>query len=118
MLDIDWFGDGARLASLLALFSFDPDAFELQLSIRLKPMDQIAGLEANGWDVRQESDDEVVAVKDGKTMTVTAGSLAFDGFDIEQLLAGGGDLTDDQKFLAETITAIAPRKRLTSGSNS
>lgn len=114
-LDIDWFGDRARLASLLALFNFEPDTFELQLSMRLKPMDQISGLEANGWDIRQESDDEIVAVKDGITMTVTAGALVFDGFDIEQLLAGGGNLTDGQKLLAETITTLAPPKRLTSG---
>jgi hypothetical protein len=117
ILDVDWFGDGARLASLLALFDFDPDTFELQLSMRLKPMTQIAGLEANGWDIRQESDEEVVAVKDGITMTVTTDTLAFDGFDIEQLLAGGANLTDDQKFLAETMTVVAPPKRVTASGN-
>jgi hypothetical protein len=117
-LDIDWFGDRARLTSLLGVFNFEPDTFELQLSMRLKPMDQITGLEANGWDIRQESNDEVVAFKDGITMKVTAGALAFDGFDIEQLLAGGGDLTDDQILLAETIATLAPPKRLTSGNNS
>ena len=47
-LDIDWFGDGLRLSTLLSILDFEPHTLELSLGRSLKPMDQIAGLEANG----------------------------------------------------------------------
>lgn len=114
ILDIDWFGNGSRLMSLLSILEFEPHTFELSLGSNLKPMDQIAGLEANGWNIEKEGRHEVVASKDGVTMTVTADALNFDGFDIKQLLAGASTPNDDQMLLAETITLVAPAKRITS----
>jgi hypothetical protein len=110
ILDVDWFGDGARLNSLLNLFNFSPDTFELQLNLRLKPLDQIVGLEGSGWDVREESDDEIVAVKDEITMTVRENALTFEGFDIGELLSGGKEITNDQRLLVETLNAVAPQR--------
>ena len=111
-LDIDWFDDGPRLSALLSILDFEPHTFELSLGSSLKPMDQIAGLEATGWNIQKEANDEVVASKGGITMTVTADALSFDGFDIKHLLAGASAKNDDQLLLAETITIVAPVKRL------
>jgi len=111
-LDIDWFDDGPRLSLLLSILDFEPHSFELSLGSSLKPMDQIAGLEANGWNIEKEANDQVVASKDGITMTVTQDALSFDGFDIKQLLAGASAKNDDQLLLAETISIVAPAKRI------
>jgi hypothetical protein len=111
-LDIDWFGDGPRLLSLLSILEFEPHTFELGLSISLKPMDQIAGLEANGWEIESEANDQVVASRDGITMSVTAGSLSFEGFDIEQLLSGANSPNEQQQLLADSLMIVAPAKRV------
>jgi hypothetical protein len=110
VLTVDWFGDRERLASLLEVFNFSPNSFALRLGMRLVPMDQVTGLEANGWKIETESDDTVVAIKDGITITVREGSLKFIGFDIPKLLASETDPTDDQVLLAETVAILAPSK--------
>lgn len=112
-LDIDWFDNGPRLKDLLSILHFEPELLELGLRNSLKPMEQISGLEANGWDINKETNDEVVASKDGVTMTITEYALSFDGFDIKQLLAGANAKNDDQLLLAETISIVAPAKRIT-----
>ncbi len=117
-LDIDWFGDGPRLSSLLALLDFTPRTFEVNLGNCFKPMDQIVGLEANGWEIGKESNTEVVANKDGITMTVTADALSFDGFDINQLLAGAGAQNEDLTLLTETLTLVAQANSIAGGNKS
>jgi len=99
-LDLNWFDDRRRLSLLLSTLKFDPQTFELVLKCYLKPMDQIAGLEANGWDIDKETSGEVVAIKSKITMTITANTLNFDGFDIKQLFADDSEATDAQKLLA------------------
>jgi hypothetical protein len=111
-LDIDWFDNGPRLKDLLSILHFEPELLELGLKNSLKPMDQIAGLEANGWNILKEAKNEVVASKDGITMTVTEHALSFDGFDIKDLLEDSSAQNDDQLLLAETISIVAPAKRL------
>jgi hypothetical protein len=114
-LDIDWFGDGPRLLSLLSILDFTPHTFELSLGNGLQPMDQIAGLEANGWELEKETNAEVLASKNGITMTVTTTALRFDGFDIKQLLVGADAPNEDQALFAETLTIVAPAKPSAAG---
>ena len=107
-VDVDWFGDGPRLAALLELFDFSPKGIELKLGATLMPLEQIAGLEANEWEVQSESEDKVVARKDGVEITIRPRSLRFEGVEIEQLLSARP--TEERKKLMQTLVMITPQE--------
>jgi hypothetical protein len=109
-LDIDWFGDGARLAFLLDILQFQPSKTEFKLATTIAPLEQIAGLEANGWTIESESDDVVVARKDEVALTIKNKSLAFEGVDIREVLAESNKIGTSRRLLMETVLAIAPEK--------
>ena len=58
-----------------------------------------------------EAMNEVVASRDGITMTITADALKFEGLDLDQLLGDANQQNDEQKLLAETLMIVAPAKR-------
>ena len=108
-LDLDWFEDPAKLQSLFNVLSFRPTEMELPLNFEMKPLEQIAGLEANGWAVESEDDDEVVCVKSGITVRITMDALLFSGFDIKSLLGTDEDDRETKKLFSGAIALLAPR---------
>ncbi len=109
-LDPAWFDDGCRLELLLSKLNFAPDSFELTLTGTLKPMDQIAGLEAHKWVIHHETSDRVEGGKGGVTMTINKDSLIFEGFNIKDLLTGASGPNQERQLLEETIGMVAPQE--------
>jgi len=107
-VDIDWFGDGPRLAALLALFEFSPRAIELKLGATLNPLEQIAGLEAHEWEMESESEEKVVARKNDIEITIRSKSLRFDGIQVDQLLSPKP--SEERNRLMQTLMMLAPQE--------
>jgi hypothetical protein len=105
-LDSDWFNNGPRLISLLSILDFNPHSLEINFTSPLKPLNQIESLEANDWRITNESAHEIVASKNGITMTVAVDSLKFDGFDIKKLFAAAESPNDVQTFFTESLTVL------------
>jgi hypothetical protein len=80
------------------------------LTTTIAPLEQIAGFEANGWAIESESDDAVVARKDGVELSIKNDSLAFEGVDFREVLTESNKVGTSRRLLMETVLAIAPEK--------
>lgn len=107
-LDIDWFRNSELLLKLMKLFDFDPDGFEFLLSIEFEPLEQINSLEANQWEVTEESDGEVVALKNGLEITINESRISFRGISLMGILEAWAEPSEDSIKLSEALSLLAP----------
>ena len=76
------------------------------------PMEQIASLEANGWDIQEESESRVVATRADLTIRVKPTSLSFQGLDLAELLSEA-EQSNNRELLSETLQLLAPQQATT-----
>ncbi|RYZ70231.1 MAG: caspase family protein [Proteobacteria bacterium] len=104
-LDIDWFGKTDLLLKLLKLFQMRPESLKFSLNIDLEPLVQIPGLEANEWEVTEESEDEVVAEWDNIVVTIRQDTVRFDGMNVLGML----EAAEEGSVEAECLTDVLGR---------
>jgi hypothetical protein len=113
-LDLDWFDERSRLASLLDILNMEPQSVEFELASGIDPLAQVSAMEANGWETISESEEELTAKKGRVELTVSAESVSLSGIDIRAMLAATESSEQDQ-LIADVVSVVAPRKRLSNG---
>ena len=104
----NWLKDTGKIVDLLNILNFRVESFGFTIPDLLSLDEQIAGLEANEWDIETETDEQIIAEKSGITMTVTMGDVTFVGFDIKKILSSSSTPNKEQALLAATLQTVAP----------
>ncbi len=97
----EWLGKGSEIAIVVESFDMFPDSMILRLIKPMEPKSVIAGLEAQGWEMKSELPSKVAAKKSSYTLIVEDSEITLKGFTLEELF---GDKTDKEKI---TITSSA-----------
>ncbi len=105
-LDVDWFGRPELLLKLLKLFRMTPESLKLSLKVDLEPLAQIAGLEANDWEVTQESEEKVVAEWDRIVVEIKQDTLKFEGMDVIGMLESADEGSAEAECLSDVLGRI------------
>lgn len=105
-LAASWFADLARLNPLLELFQMRPSAFRVKLDRELRPLDCANALEAAGWDIESEADDEVIANAEQVEIKVSPRRLRFSRIDVRALFDKDVEATAQHQIIAETIATL------------
>jgi hypothetical protein len=106
-LDAEWFADLTRLGPLLELFKMRPSAFAVKLREAVEPLNYATALEAAGWQIESEAEDEVVANAEQIEVKLSPLHVAFSGVDVSALFDRDVESTPQHRIIATTIATLA-----------
>lgn len=105
-LEPEWFNRPDDIPKIIRSLGMTPTSMKLFLTKPCDPTSMIPGLEASGWELTSELNDEISARRDGYSLTVSAESVTLNGLAPSDIF--GATSNKDKARIAMSVISLLP----------